>query len=155
VHLRYRQGYFATPAREAASGINEALTAALWSPLEASAIALHATVAPGVNGAPGSRRISYTVAIQNLGLEENNGQRRGGINVVFIQQDADGLTVETEQEAFDFDMNGEVYEGFLIKGPQFSRILRPKPGLATLRIAVVSRQNGVVGSLLIPFSQMQ
>jgi VWFA-related protein len=155
IHVRYRKGYFAMAGSEAVSGSKEALYAALWSPLESSAVPLRAIVARVANAQPDLLRISYSVAIRSLDLQETNGSWRGGINVVFIQQDANGRTLDTEQEAFDFNMTKDIYEGFLVKDPEFSRNLRPKPGLATLRIALASRQNGAVGSLLIPYLQVQ
>jgi VWFA-related protein len=155
IDLRYRKGYFAATGEDAVPGRQQALDAALWSPLESSAIPLRATVERGANARPGWLKISYSVDVRSLQLEERRGVWQGEINVVFIQQDAAGRVLDTEQEAFDFNIPKEIYEEFLKKRAEFSRDLRPKPGLATLRLAVVSRQNGSAGSLLIPYSQVK
>jgi len=50
-------------------------------------------------------------------LQETKGSWRGRNDVVFTQLDANGKTLDTEQEAFDFDWINEIYERYLVKAP--------------------------------------
>jgi hypothetical protein len=155
LNVRYRKGYFAERDHESGSSGETALEAALWSPLESSSVALRARVDRVAGAQPEALRVAYAVDVRNLQLAERNGVWRGAINVVFVQQDANGAALDRVQEAFDLNFAKDTYEGYLKKALMFGRQLEQKPGLATLRVVLFSRNNGAVGSLLIPYSQVQ
>jgi VWFA-related protein len=147
VELRYRQGYVASNAappsdQERALLLKEATT----SPLDATALTLTALLEP----AP-PKSLKFTVAVQTpeLALEGKDGKFTGGVEIIFTQRSAAGVELGVARQALGIDVDRERYEK-LMKGFTITKTIDPKPGLAEVRIVLVDRASGKIGSLTVP-----
>jgi hypothetical protein len=145
VRVRYRRNYLAY--KDAAAP--DYLAAALWSPLESTAIPLTAQVRRARNLID----ITYNVDIRSLQLTQKGDIRKGVIHVFFIQQDSAGSQLEALQEGINLDLTTELYDTYLKPGITFNRSLEAKPALAMLRVVVIDRANAASGSLIIRIAQ--
>jgi VWFA-related protein len=151
VRVRYRKSYLAyKDAAAPEQQVQGSLAAVLWSPLESTAISLTARV----QRTGSSLKFTYAVDIRSLQLAQKGDIRKGVIHVFFIQQDSAGNQLETLQEGINLDLTHELYERYLKSGMIFTKSFDAKPGLATLRVVVIDRENAASGSLIIPIAQV-
>jgi VWFA-related protein len=153
--LRYRRGYLATKD----SGASDAETAqrlqnAVWSPLEASGLALSAKLARSDPAHGDSLRISCTVDAHQIGFDSRSGQWTGALDVLVVQQDGSSKVLDSMAGGVDLRFGQEEYQEHLKTGVAFYRMVQVKPGLVTLRIVVHDNGSGLLGSLIIPASRM-
>jgi VWFA-related protein len=152
--VRYKREYLA--AKEAPAPADESernLSNALESPLESSNVPLEATV--GANGE--SLKISWTIDVHNLQLQQEGDVSNGAVNVFFVQKDETGKVLDMAQEAYDVHVRlkkGD-YESYLRTKMTHSKVLELKKDAKTLRILVADRTNGAVGSLIVPLSKVK
>lgn len=152
--VRYKREYLA--AKEAPAPTEESernLSNALESPLESSNIPLSATVAAGGE----SLKISWTIDVHNLQLQQEGDVSNGAVNVFFVQKDETGKVLDMAQEAYDVHVRlkkGD-YESYLRTKMTHNKSLELKKDAKTLRILVADRTNGAVGSLIIPLSKVK
>jgi len=152
--VRYKREYLA--AKEAPATADESernLSNALESPLESSNIPLSATVDAGGE----SLKISWTIDVHHLQLQQEGDISNGAVNVFFVQKDETGKVLDMAQEAYDVHVRlkkGD-YESYLRTKMTHSKALEIKKDAKTLRILVADRTNGAVGSLIIPLSKVK
>jgi len=79
----------------------------------------------------------------------------GAINIFFVQKDGAGKVLNITEEAFDLRLKKTDYETYLRTGMALNKSIALKLGAKTLRILTVDRSNGVIGSLIIPLSQVK
>lgn len=132
----------------------EGVLAALWSPLELSAIPLRAAVERFQKAQRNLLKITCTVDVGKLQLWEKGNVWTGAINVFYIQQDVAGKELDKAQNALDIHFTREIYDGYLKSGMSMDQYVEPKAGLATLRVILIDRSLGTVGSLIIPIGDV-
>jgi VWFA-related protein len=155
VELRYRKGYFAT--KESYSSdvqATERLQAALWSPLEASGLALAAKFANSDPSLPGTVKLSCTLDAHEIGFDSVGGRWTAALDVIIVQQDNTSKLLDSSTGEVDLQFNGDEYEKHLAAGVTFYRSIHLQPGLATLRVLVQERKSGLLGSLIVPASRI-
>jgi len=154
--VRYRRGYFAvkdSPTSEKVNAVN--LATALWSPLQSSMIGLEARIQRSDRPLPNSLDIQWSIDVSSLHLVRQGDLWKASINAFFLQQDAAGRELDKAQEAFDIRLTQETYEAYLRSGIAFHRLVEAKGRLVTLRILVIDRGDGRVGSLVIPAADVK
>jgi hypothetical protein len=153
--LRYRRGYLATKD----SGSSDVDTAqrlqnALWSPLEASGLALSAKLVRADPLHGDSLRISCTVDAHQITFDSRSGSWTGALDVVIVQEDGSSKVLDSTAGGVDLRFNQEQYQEHVKAGVTFYRIVQVKPGLVTLRVLVHDNGSGLLGSLIIPASRL-
>ncbi len=156
VELRYRQGYVATKDTDTStdSAAVARLQSALWSPLEASGLALSAKFANGDASHSGSVKLTCTLDAREIGFDSTGGRWTGALDVIIAQQDASSKLMDSSTGQVDLQFNRAEYEQHLAAGVTFFRNIQLQPGLVTLRVLVQDRNSGLIGSLIVPASRI-
>ncbi len=146
---RYRKGYFATPLTAVDSQpAGEILKNALFSPADATAMGLTASLTPDPAHA-GSFILALGMDMQNLSLAAKNSRWADMLNFVIAQQAATGVVLDAVQNSIKIDITDENRDKLLKEGLTLKVAITPAPGLSQIRVAVMDQATGNVGSLRI------
>ncbi len=148
--VRSPRGYFAlkdSPVSDAQH--QNAVAEAILSPLESSQIHVDATLERGTD--------SLAVAGSSIDLHDLqlSDAFAGAVEVSIVQQDAAGKILGQTRNRYNLALTKESYAAHLKSGVVFREKLAPKEGLATLRVLVSDLSDERVGSLIIPYSQVE
>ena len=141
VEVRARKGYIAAPERKPTGPGRVA--EALMSPLEESGIALSARL-DRVH-----KQLAIRIAGSDLAFDRDGDRWKGDLDVVFARQAADGHALAASEKLVHMKPTASEYETLLERGLSFT-IPFPPPGAAQVRVVVLDRNSGRVGSLAIP-----
>ncbi len=156
VNVRYRKGYFAMRQIQQDDKFRKSqLTGAVWSPLDATAIALNARVDVVDKPQPNTVNVLAQIDIAAISLEQKNERWAGKLDFIFVQKDEQGRQLGTSfTDALDLNLTRETYVKMLKMGLIYRKTF-PRMGNSTnLRIVVRDEGTGSVGSLSVPFSQV-
>jgi VWFA-related protein len=156
--VRYRKGYFALkPPNPADNKTRQAETrAAVWSPLESTAIALNARADLTDDPEPNSVNVLLQIDPSGLDFRNEEGRWKASLDVVYVQKDEHGKVLAGGvTDAMTLAFTEANYAKLAQEGLMRARRLPRKPGASTLRIVVRDVGNGAIGSLTIPFTQIQ
>jgi VWFA-related protein len=145
--LSYRTGYL---FEKEPMTLKERFQAAVWRPVDASEIAVTASVAPANTGA----NVKISIAAGDLGMEQQGGRWMDKLDIFFIQRDDAGVRARVEGETLGLRLKSSTYERLMPSGVPFSRFVNVKPGTASLRVLVVDENSGRMGSVTIPAAQL-
>jgi hypothetical protein len=156
VDVRYRQGYFAFKDElHSAQQLRQELADALWSPLDAAAIPLVMRLEPVNQPEPGLLRAYLAADLRSLTVEQqSNGHWLGSVDVLLVQQDKTGKSLDSSLQTLNLDLDKPNYEAIQKSGVPMNKYLRHKPGLVTVRAIVMDRPSGKIGSLIVPVAQI-
>ena len=157
VDVRYRKGYFAVRPADASEKARKAeMRAAVWSPLESTAIAMNARVDVAGTAVPETIRVTLQIDPATIALRKNGDRWNADVDVVYVQKDAHGdvrgggvtdrLSLALTEATF-----ADVLKRGLIRSREFPR----QPGAVTLRVVVRDADTGATGSVTVPFSQIE
>jgi VWFA-related protein len=150
VDVRYRKGFVAYNERApTAKQLKDEVHNAVASPLDATGIAINARV-DADQPKPGTLRITTQVDALNLALEPRNDRWVGAIDVLFAQYAADGKLLDVLSQSVEMNLGKERYDDVQKRGLLYSKDIEPKPDADHLRIVVMDRTSGNIGSLQIP-----
>ena len=101
----------------------------------------------------GALRLPVTVSPQGILLQDASNDRwKMQLDYVIMQRAGDGTALDTVSRSVTLDQDAPQREAFLKQGFHLTETLTPKPGLATIKIVVLDRNSGSVGSLSIPIT---
>jgi VWFA-related protein len=147
--VRYRKGYFATPVTAIDSQpAAEVLKNALFSPADATALGLTASLTPDPAHA-GSFILALGMDMQNLSLAAKNSRWADMLNFVIAQQASTGVVLDAIQNSIKIDVTDENRDKLLKEGITLKVAIAPAPGLSQIRVAVMDQATGNLGSLRI------
>ena len=157
--LRYRAGYLdlVKPSQDQkARQADLAVTAA--SPVDANGIGLEAQVLPGrASGKPaGKASLQVTVQInpKTLTLTPKDGLTIGQLDVLFLQRDEVGKTVDVFNNSIDLKLGTAEMAKIRRFGILFSKDLIRAKAAESLRIIVRDVDSGASGSITVPLAQL-
>jgi VWFA-related protein len=146
VEARYRKGYIAAPeGKPTDAGWAGQMAEALMSPLEASGIALSARLDRAHN------RFAVSIAGGDIALDPEGDHWTGALDVMFAQQAADGHNLETSEKRVSITSKPPEYQALVKQGLSVTLPLSA-PGAARVRVVVLDRNTGRLGSLTIPLA---
>jgi VWFA-related protein len=155
--VRYRKGYFALkPPDPADDKIRKAETrAAVWSPLESTAIALNARADFTDDPEPNAVNVALQIDPSHIDFRNQEGRWKALLDVVYVQKDEHGKVLagginDTMTLAFTDANYAKLAQAGLIRQRRVPR----QPGAFTLRVVVRDVGSGATGSLTIPLSQI-
>ena len=154
--VRYRKGYFALqePTGEKKQREEkETLDAAIWSPVESTAIGLEVNVQGPPTAADRTLALSLGMDIKEILLEEKEGRWRGNIELLFFQVGQDGKTLDGETKLVTLNLDGPKYKSLRENGFFIVRHLPILPAANTVRIVVRDRGSSALGTLTVPVNQ--
>lgn len=156
MQARYPHGYWALvdPSGAQLRG-QAALTAAIHSPLDASAIPIQANVVREGTGAEAKLQVEGAVDIHNLHLAESQGKHRGAVVVAVVGQDATGAMRQSSASTVQLAVSDGQYQRLLATGLRFSQQVEIASGIVTLRILAEDPNSSAVGSLIVPLASVR
>ena len=153
--VRHRKGYFALkPSDSTVKTRKDEMRAAVWSPLESTAVAMHARADFIDQPEPNTINVFVQIAPSSIGFRKEGDRWKAELDIVYIQKDergrvpADGVTDTLSLALTDANYAKVVKDG-LIRQRRFPR----QPGAISVRIVARDVASGSIGSLTIPFSQ--
>jgi VWFA-related protein len=156
VNVRYRKGYFAfKPFDTNTKTRRDEIRAAVWSPLESTAIAMNARVDVVDQPEPESINVFVQIDPATVGFKKERDRWKAELDIIYIQKDehgriqGEGIADTVILALTDANYATAVKQG-LIRERRFPR----QPGAISLRIVVRSVVSGSVGSLTIPFKEI-
>jgi VWFA-related protein len=153
--IRYRKGYFALKPDNTPEARDEQVRAAVWSPLESTAIPVNAR-ADFVEEA-GADTVSLFVQIDPaaVAFQKEEHRWKAKLDIVYVQKDEEGnVQGESVKDNLTLALAEAEYAEAVQKGLMVERRLPRFPEAITLRIVVRAAASGSIGSLTIPFSQI-
>jgi VWFA-related protein len=156
LNVRHRRGYLASDPSALSEKQREAeMRNALMSPLNATGIGLSARVDPSEVPKPGSLQVMVALDLGNLTTERKDDRWVGSADVVFVQVGKDGKNLGTSSERLEMKLTDERYQDARKNGLVLIKRVIPAAGLEEIRVVVLDRSSGHVGSLVLPADKIQ
>jgi hypothetical protein len=155
--VRHRKGYFAMRPLDTSDKTRKAeMHAAVWSPLEATAIAMN--VRADLIDTPEPNTINLVVQVDpaTVAFRKEADRWKAELDVVYVQKDdtgtnkGDGVTDRISLALTDTTYADVVKRG-IIRQQRFPR----QAGAASLRIVVRDADTGSTGSVTVPFNKLE
>jgi VWFA-related protein len=155
--VRYRKGYFAMRPLDTSDKTRKTeMRAAVWSPLESTAIGLTARVDLVDTPQPETVRVSLQIDPTMLSFTKEGDRWKAELDVVYVQKTesgpgpgdgiADRLSLALSEATY-----ADVMKNGLIRERTFPR----QPRTVTVRVVVRDAATGSTGSITVPFSQLE
>lgn len=152
--VRHRSGYydainspFDEKAREAV------IRGAVWSPLDATAIALDAQLETRDAANPDALTLRVKVDTGNLMLEQRDGRWVGQFDLALVQTDEKGSEHEVRLQTVPLEIAPDLYEVAVKQGMNLSKAVQRNQAATALRVVVLDAASGSVGRVIIPFQK--
>lgn len=153
VVLRYRKGYFAlADPPSTASRTHTALSAAVWSPVNATTMGIQAKV-DSIYLATRKLELLVNVNIGDLRLADADGHHTGKIDAIYLQLGPADAPLNVEPLTYNIDLSEREYQSTLNHGYELKAILVIEPATKNLRVVVRDATSGVLGSVTIPLEK--
>jgi VWFA-related protein len=149
--LRYRTGYLYT---KEPTTFKDRFQQAVWQPVDANELTVTTRLLrlqASANTAEGAN-VKINIAAQGLDVEQQSERWKDTLDVFFIQRDDAGLRAQVEEQSLRLRLKPSTYQQLLSTGVPFEHAVQLKRGVASLRILVVDKNSGRMGSVTIPAS---
>jgi VWFA-related protein len=153
--LRYRRGYFALPEKsERETVVNADLHDAAISALDATdlGITVFCETLPPVSAHVLQVRVG--VNPRQFLLQEKDNLVAGGLDLVFLQKDSNGIILAAEKQHVEVKFNQQEYESLFKTGLVLQRRLTIDPSSTEIRVLIRDEGSGSVGSVTVPLSKI-
>ena len=154
-YLRYRRGYFALPEKsEREKVVNADLHDAAISALDASDLGITVFCKTLPPASAHVLQLRLGVNLKQLLLHENEDHVAGGLDLVFLQKDANGKILAAEKQHVDVKFTQQEFESLSKSGLVLQRRLTIDPSSTEIRVLMRDEGSGSVGSVTVPLSQV-
>jgi len=147
--VRSRAGYY-DPADKPKMNIDPdiELRQASNSPLDASAIGLVAAITREGSQFKLAVQIAFRdLLVDNAAPENKDSHWKGAADLAFVSQAADSHTLNLASKALTFDLTADAYQARMRDGIALQQSIPAVAGTARIRVLLVDRLNGAVGSV--------
>jgi hypothetical protein len=154
--VRYRKGYFAfKPSDNGDKTRKDQIRAAVWSPIESTAVAVTARVDFIDQPRPNTVNVFVQIEPSTVGFRKDGDRWKADLDIIYVQKDDHGRAqgqgaVDNLALALTDATYAKVVKDGIIRQRRFPR----EPGAVNLRIVVRDVGSGSLGSLTVPFSQI-
>lgn len=155
VDVRYRKGYFAMrPVDTSDKTRKSEMRAAVWSPLESTAVGLFAKVDVANGTTPDNVHVLLKIDPATIAFTREGDRWKADLDVVYVQKTersrapGDGIA-----DRLSFALTDATYADVMKNGLVRERAFARQPGAATLRIVVRDAASGSTGSITVPLNQ--
>jgi VWFA-related protein len=157
VNVRYRKGYLALgPATEDSKAIKEEMSSAVWSPLDASALPVTARVDFVNTPQPNMVHVLVQVDPTGLTLELKDGRYVGKVDVIMAQKDDRGNPVgQGAADTLSLNLKPETYAKVMKDGLVYQKTFPKESSASNLRLVVRDTGTGAIGSVTVPYKEIQ
>lgn len=151
--LRYRKGYFALAyPTESAEATHNALTEAVWSPVDATSLGIRARIQSVYTA---TRKLDLRVKVEgaDLRLKDVNGRHQGKVDAIYLQLGAGDAVIGVEPLSYYLDMDDAEYQAILRGGYELKAPLTIESGTRNLRVVIRDSGSGLLGSVTVPLER--
>jgi VWFA-related protein len=155
VHLRYRKGYFATPAMPSTPESQAKLmTAAAQDPLEATQLGLNVQI--NAVDAPGPRQAKVEVRIDpdQMHFDLNAGKWNDNVEIAWVELDAGGNDVGHSAKSLTLNYPDELRDQVVREGLVFNSTIQMVDACVELRLVARDGGTGAIGSVNVPLARI-
>jgi VWFA-related protein len=155
--VRHRTGYFALkPADNTAKTRQDEARAAVWSPLESTAIAINVRADFIDQPEPNTLNLFVQIPPGAVAFTKEGERWKAEVDIVYVQKDEEGRAQgEGVSDSLSLGLTDANYAKIAKDGLIRQRRILRQPAATTIRIVVRDATTGSVGSLTIPFRQIQ
>lgn len=151
VHLRYRQGYYATPETPKNEVANDvALDRAIYAPLDSTGLGLRVSVLKSVQAPEPRMELAIDMDAHDITLQDGPASKSVDLAVVLAQSNAEGKVVHTD----GYNMKLRVAEGgvsnLMKDGFTVTKWVQLAKGADSMDVVVRDPASGNIGSVRIP-----
>jgi VWFA-related protein len=151
VVLRYRTGYLY--AEESAKP-QQRLQQAVWSPQDATGIALTAETISAADSSLGRSTIRLRIAFPGLALVQKGSHWADNLYIFVAQRDDAIQKAEMSGDTLRLSLKQATYDSGMPAGIPYQRAIEPKSKLGSIRVIVVDGNSGKMGSVTLPSSAL-
>jgi VWFA-related protein len=154
--VRHRKGYFAVkPADSTAETRQDEARAAVWSPLESTAIAMNVRADFIDQPEPNTLNLFVQIPPGAVAFLKEGERWKAEVDIVYVQKDDEGRAQgEGVSDSLSLGLTDANYAKIAKDGLIRQRRVLRQPAATTIHIVVRDATTGSVGSLTIPFSQI-
>jgi hypothetical protein len=98
-------------------------------------------------------RITLGITPADLQLQQKAGKWSGAVDYVIAQRGANGNFLNREPKAIALNLDENQYRAMLAQGLNLTSTVAPLPGAVQLRVVLLDRTSGKVGSVNIPLKK--
>lgn len=150
VKLRYRTGYLYS---EEFATTKERFQQAIWSPQDATGIALTAEAVTSADSASGKGIVKLRIALPGLSLQQQPGppvQWTDQLYIFVAERDDAAQKAEVSGDTLRLALKQATYDSGMPAGIPYHRDVDPKSRLGSIRVIVVDGNSGRMGSVTMP-----
>jgi VWFA-related protein len=154
VKLRYRTGYLYT---EESASTKQRFQQAVWSPQDATGIALRAEAVTAADSASGKGIVKLRIALPGLALQQQAGPPVRWTDQLYIfvaERDDAAQKAEVSGDTLLLSLKQATYDSGMLAGIPYHRNVDPKSRLGSVRVIVVDGNSGKMGSVTLPSSAL-
>jgi VWFA-related protein len=155
--VRYRKGYFALKPSDTGEKTRKAeMRAAVWSPLESTAVAMNVRL--DLVDAPARNMVNVVVQVDpaTVGFRKEGDRWKAELDVVYVQKDQRGsIKGEGVADRISLALTDATYAEARTHGVVRQQRFPRQPGAVTLRVVVRDADTGSTGSVTMPFDQVE
>jgi hypothetical protein len=153
--VRFRKGYFAMrPTVQSAENRRRDMRAAVWSPLESTAIPLAARV-DFIDESQQTINVFIQLDPSTVSFKKDGDRWRAVLDVAYVQKDGHGRQKgEGEVDNLSLALTEDNYRKLRQQGMLHQHRSPRATGATTLRIVVRDADSGSVGSVTVPINQI-
>lgn len=154
MNLRYRKGYFDTAEAPSDSKMAKTeLRDAVWSPLEATGMAVIVALKPD---AANASQLNVLVKIEPKGIsmEPQGDKWAGRVDILFVQKNDQGKQFGGEDETISMSLSRDNYDKLTRDGLLFRKAVTMDPQAKMLRVVVRDAPSGTIGSVTVPYNKI-
>jgi len=152
--VRYRKGYFAMrPVDTSDKTRKSEMRAAVWSPLESTAVGLTAKVELADGTAPDSVHVLLKIDPATIAFTKEGDRWKAELDVVYVQKVERGKPADGIADKMSLALTDATYAEVAKNGLVRERTFARQSGATALRIVVRDADTGSTGSITIPFDQ--
>ena len=155
--VRHRKGYFALkPLDNTAKTRQDESRAGVWSPLESTAVAMNVRADFIDQPEPNTLNLFVQIPPGAVAFQKEGDRWKAEVDLVYVQKDEQGRAQgEGVSESWSLALTDANYAKIAKDGLIRQRRIPRQPAATIVRIVVRDATTGSVGSLTIPFSQIQ
>jgi len=153
--VRTRKGYFAMrPADQAADSRKRDIRAAVWSPLESTALPMNVRV-DFIDNPPNTINVFVEVSGRSVSFRKDGDRWKAQLDMIYVQKDDNGKVQGSgDVENLSLALTEENYRKASEQGIIHQHRSPRQSSATTLRIVVRDAASGSVGSVTVPFSKV-
>ena len=154
VKLRYRTSYLYT---EESASTKQRFQQAVWSPQDATGIALTAEAVTAADSASGKGIVKLRIALPGLALQQQAGPPVKWTDQLYIfvaERDDAAQKAEVSGDTLLLTLKQATYDSGMPAGIPYHRNVDPKSRLGSVRVIVVDGNSGKMGSVTLPSSAL-